>query len=74
MGRVVRSDGLSVLRPFNQTCGSVFQFLGLSLWLLIGWWVVRQSVGWAVVVSGSESFGWFIVGMIGLLFVNKFCV
>ena len=69
-----RTVGASVTQSVSQTCGWVFQFLGLSLWLLIGCWVVGQSVVWAVVVSESESFGWFFVGMIGLLVVNRFCV
>ena len=63
------SFGRTVGASISQTCGWVFQFLCLSLWLLIGCWVVGQSVVWAVVVSGSESFGWFAVGMIGLLVV-----
>ena len=63
--------------------GRVFQFLGLSLWILIGWWVVgwlfdrwvHLFLDWlvgrlvvqAVVASVSESFGRLVVGMIGLL-------
>ncbi len=35
---------------------------------------ISRSVVWAVVMFVSESFGWFVVGMIGLLVVNKFCV
>ena len=35
---------------------------------------ISRSVVWAVIVSVTESFGWFVVGMIGLLVVNKFCV
>ena len=72
-GSFGRTVGASISQSVSQTCGWVFQFLGLSLWLLVGCWVFGLSVVWAV-VSGSESFGWFIVGMIGLLFVNKFCV
>ena len=74
LGRTVgASVGQSVSQSVSQTCGWVLQFLGLPLWLWIGCWVVGQSVVWAV-VSVSESFGWFVVGMIGLLVVNMFCV
>ena len=66
-----------------RLCGRVFQFLDLSLWILIGWWVVGWLFDWwvrlfldslvgrlvvqAVVASLSESFGQLVVGMIGLL-------
>ncbi len=73
VGWFVRTDCRCFGQSVSQTCGSVFQFLGLSLWLLIGCWVVGQSVVWAV-VSVSESFGWFVVGMIGFSVVNKLCV
>ena len=55
---------------------SVGRLVGQSVvgLILIGCSVVGQSVVWAVVVSVSESFRWFVVGMIGLLVVNKFCV
>ena len=61
-------------QPFGWSFGRVVGSFNFSVCHYGFCWVVGQSVVWAVIVSVSESFRWFVVGMIGLLVVNKFCV